>query len=365
MSRYAEEYKSKYLQYDCEKNLQLSMMGAFLASLDESIRCKVWERENLPTTMLELLNVVIWLGNAREVGRSEALTGKKPFERFFGGNKPKFAKQKWEPKEDPEGGSSGKPATPKGFVKRPKRVDAKDVMKKGLCFTCGKAGHVARDCREGGTGKVECNSTMISPRQAEELETLIKDRGPTFKRGHKVLESLSLNMLVAEGSFEAKLSLINPSSKRLDYLKGQVNGINVSLLVDTGATNSFMTPECARRLKVAIEDMALPVKVNFAQGSCQVARVARSVRFKAGAAKFEEDFNVCELGGVDVVLGNTFLHFYGIEVRQRPSLQIVMVDADGKLKPLPHTRVAGLGGLGINLVSQQDLFEGEKLFSER
>ena len=306
--------------------------------------------------MLELLDVVIRLGDAREVGRAETPAAKKPYERFPGGNKPKFPKRKWESKEDPEG-PSGKPTMRKAFVKRPKRVDAKDATKKGLCFKCRKAGHLAKECREGGSGKVELNSTTISPRQNEELNFLIKDKKPTFKRGHKVLESLSLKSLVAEGGFEAKLSLINPSSKGLVCLKAQVNGTNVSMLIDTGAPNSFMTSECARRVKVVVEDTALPVKVNFAQGSCQVQQVARSVKFKAGAAKFEEDFTVCELGGVDVVWGNTFLHFYGVEVRQRPSLQIVMVGADGKPKPLPHTRVAGLSGLGINLVSQQDLFE--------
>jgi hypothetical protein len=136
LSRYAEEYKSKYLQFDCEKNPQLGMIEAFLASLDETVRRKVWERENLPTTMLELFDVVIRLGDAREVGRSETPTGKKPFKRSFGGNKPKFAKRKWESKEDPERGSSGKLATPKGFVKRPKRVDAKDATKKVLRFKC-------------------------------------------------------------------------------------------------------------------------------------------------------------------------------------------------------------------------------------
>ena len=41
LSRYAEEYKAKYLQFDFEKDLQLGMMGTFVASLDESIRCKV------------------------------------------------------------------------------------------------------------------------------------------------------------------------------------------------------------------------------------------------------------------------------------------------------------------------------------
>ena len=152
-------------------------------------------------------------------------------------------------------------------------------------------------------------------------------------------------MLVAKGGFDAKISLINPSSKYLVYLKGQMNGTNVSMLIDTGATKSFMTLECAKRLK------ALPVKVNFAQRSCQVAQVARSMRFKSRAVKFEEDFTVGELEGVDVVL-YTYLHYYRVEVEQRPSLQVVMVGTDGKPIPLHFTRVEGLDGSRINLVSK-------------
>lgn len=62
---------------------------------------------------------------------------------------------------------------------------------------------------------------------------------------------------------------------------------------------------CGREHSVAGEG-------ELVQGSCQVRQVARRVNFKAGATKFEEDFTVYELGGVDVVLGNTFLHYYGV-----------------------------------------------------
>lgn len=54
-----------------------------------------------------------------------------------------------------------------------------------------------------------------------------------------MLENVSVKSLVTEGGFEAKLSLINPSNIRLVYLKEQVKGINVSMLINTGATNSF------------------------------------------------------------------------------------------------------------------------------
>ena len=43
------------------------MMGLFLASVDENIHRKVWERENLPATMMKLLDLIIRLGDARGV----------------------------------------------------------------------------------------------------------------------------------------------------------------------------------------------------------------------------------------------------------------------------------------------------------
>ena len=37
-----------------------------------------------------------------------------------------------------------------------------------------------------------------------------------------MLESLNMNMLVTEGGFKAKLSLINPTNNKFIYLKNQV-----------------------------------------------------------------------------------------------------------------------------------------------
>lgn len=67
---------------------------------------------------------------------------------------------------------------------------------------------------------------------------------------YKVLENLSLKILVAECGFKAKLSFINLSGKGLVYLKAQVNATNVSMLIDTGATNSFITLECASEWRI-------------------------------------------------------------------------------------------------------------------
>ena len=139
------------------------MIDSFLASLDENIRRKVWKRENLPTTTMKLLDLVIRLGDAKEVSRPKIPNGKRSFEKAFGGGKHKFPKRQFESKEEGEGGSVGKPTTSKSYVKWAKPVDPKDATKKILYFKCEKAGHMAQECREGGGGNVVLTSIMIVP----------------------------------------------------------------------------------------------------------------------------------------------------------------------------------------------------------
>jgi hypothetical protein len=140
-------------------------------------------------------------------------------------------------------------------------------------------------------------------------------------------------------------------------LKSKYKGTNISLLVDSGATNSFVSERCAKRLELELSPTAEPIKVGFAQGSTQATQVAKGVKFKSGAQSFEEDFTMCSLGEVDFVLGNTFLHFYGTEIRQRPKIVLVMARDNGMPESLPFSRKPTLEGLGINLVEQIEDFE--------
>ena len=103
--------------------------------------------------MMELLDLVIRLVDAREVSRPDIPNGKRSLEKAFGAGKHKFSKRRFESKDEGEGISVGKPTIPKSYVKRAKRVDPKDATKKGLCFKCGNAGHMARKCCESGAEK--------------------------------------------------------------------------------------------------------------------------------------------------------------------------------------------------------------------
>lgn len=83
-------------------------MGAFLASPCEFVRRKVWEQENLPIAIMELLDIVMRLGDAIELGHHINPDAKHPFEKSFGRRKNKFPTKKGRAKEDAENGLGSK-----------------------------------------------------------------------------------------------------------------------------------------------------------------------------------------------------------------------------------------------------------------
>ena len=142
---------------------------------------------------------------------------------------------------------------------------------------------------------------------------------------------------IHEGGFEAKLNVI-ALPKGLIYFQGKLRGINVSLLLDSGATNLFVNEQCVERLGLETNSMAKSIKVGFAQDSIQAIQVAKGLCFKCGVRSFKENFTMCSLDEVDFILGNTILHYYSVEIRQRPKLKVVAVSDKRKPKSLPFAR---------------------------
>ena len=83
------------------------------------------------------------------------------------------------------------------------------------------------------------------------------------------------------------------------------------MLVDTGASHSFMSPQMVKLLGLVPMRVDNPIKVRFAKGEPQVAgRVVENVPIKCGTWKWEESFTICKIDDIDVVLGLTFLEAY-------------------------------------------------------
>ena len=86
----------------------------------------------------------------------------------------------------------------------------------------------------------------------------------TFLVSNKAtIKNLSLKAKVQKDRFEAKLNVI-AHQKGLIYLEYNYKNINISLLIDLGATNLFVNETYAWRLKLKLSPIAKPIKVAFA-----------------------------------------------------------------------------------------------------
>lgn len=74
--------------------------------------------------------------------------------------------------------------------------------------------------------------------------------------------SLNILVLVKERDFKEKLMLIS-LHKKLVYLSFKVGNIEVAMLINTWAINSFMSPKCTKRLELA-QELTKNVKILFA-----------------------------------------------------------------------------------------------------
>ena len=100
-------------------------------------------------------------------------------------------------------------------------------------------------------------------------------------------------------------------------------GVNVSILLDTGATLSFLSLSLVEWLQVKTKEAVKAIDIKFVQEESASSSVAPRVEFKSGGELFKENLTVCKLGVVDVILGNTFIIKYGIEIKCRTKVKVV------------------------------------------
>ena len=194
-------------------------------------------------------------------------------------------------------------------------------MKDKQCDKCGKIGHFIVDCPD---NKVSTKASHVCA----------ADR-------------------MLERRFVAKTSSLKPRPSLL-YLEAQINGKNVSCLVDIGATHSFMNPKLARKLGLLTWRVGKPINVQFAKGEpYETKEVVLHVNLKSRALEFVESFTLCEMDEVDLILGDIFFEAYTVDVRRKPVH--LMVCRDGKELTLQLTRTPMARGGKLNLVSMEQM----------
>ena len=208
-------------------------------------------------------------------------------------------------------------------AKHAKSEDKGADAKQKRCHGCGKIGHFVADCPD---RKVSTESSLAC----------VADR-------------------MLEGGFVAKASSLKPRPGLL-YFEAQIKGKDVSCLVDTGATHSFMSPKLARELGLQTRRASKPINVRFAKGEPHKAKeVALDVILTSGTLEFVESFTLCEMDEVDLILGDTFFEAHAVDVRRKPARLVVC--RDDKELVLKLTRAPIAVGGKLNLVALDQMIE--------
>lgn len=74
-------------------------------------------------------------------------------------------------------------------------------------------------------------------------------------------------------------------------------------------------------------------------------------------SKFKEDFTINDLQGVDAVLGNTLIYYYGVKIRHKPNVHTMIEGRDEKPKALTFTIMIGLDWIRNNLVTMAKTYK--------
>lgn len=93
-------------------------------------------------------------------------------------------------------------------------------------------------------------------------------------------------------------------------IQGKINGHIITILIDSGSTNSFIDPATACRYGVVIEP-AKSMIITVADGN-KLLNDAKcfSFRWWIQGIMFEDEIRVLSLGGCDMVLGTDWMRQY-------------------------------------------------------
>ncbi|XP_039033835.1 uncharacterized protein LOC120169792 [Hibiscus syriacus] len=172
-------------------------------------------------------------------------------------------------RSDKDSSGSGRSSNSKHFDKKDKPIIQ--------CYNCKGQGHLARDCSQ------RNKLSAIKEKNEEESETL-------------KLGSILSTMEVKKGR----------KKKGLMFVDVNVAGQKLNALVDTGASELFMSEPVAKRLGLHVEKVNGSIKTVNAE-EVLIAGVAKGIELTVGGWSGRETIKVIPLDDFDFVLGLSFL----------------------------------------------------------
>ncbi|GAU42300.1 hypothetical protein TSUD_136860 [Trifolium subterraneum] len=163
---------------------------------------------------------------------------------------------------------------------------------KGLCFKCGGPFHPMHQCPE------KQLRVLIVDDEEEEGEIIAVEVDEEEEEGKGEMSILNLHHIVHETHHTMKF-------------QGTIHGVEVLILVDSGATHNFISQKLVHQMDWLV-DATPHLNVKLGNG-VQVATqgVCRDLEVCIEEFKLKPELHLFELGGIDVVLGIEWLKTLG------------------------------------------------------
>jgi len=187
--------------------------------------------------------------------------------------------------------------------------DKEQLMKNRACFYCRKLGHMISSCPARNAKKPSYSHLAKSRQDNSNPSTSSKIR--TLHRNSRC-ESEEEESSSAEEQNTGKLNIVEENQDgKLLKLNGFVKKTLVKILIDSGATRSFIAIRCVKKMKLKTCKEVITRSVISADGSEQpCTHIVHDVCIKIGEYVERLPLNIIKLQFYDIILGKSWLEKY-------------------------------------------------------
>lgn len=171
-----------------------------------------------------------------------------------------------------------------------------DRKLKGRCFKCNGPFHPMHQCPN------------------RQLRVLILDDNEVGEDSEKKL--LAVEVEESEDEENAEMSILNLNHIAFENhqtvkFQGQIHGVPVLVMVDSGATHNFISQKLVQKMEWPIEETPM-MGIKLGDGFRKSTKgVCSGLKLKIGEFEISPRMHLFELGGIDVVLGIEWLKTLG------------------------------------------------------
>ncbi|TYK16772.1 Transposon Ty3-G Gag-Pol polyprotein [Cucumis melo var. makuwa] len=194
---------------------------------------------------------------------------------------------------------------------------------KGLCFKCNEKYSADHKCKMREQRELRM---FVVKNNNEELEIVEETEAENAEL--KVAEVQPHATTCIELSIYSVVGLNDPGTMKV---RGSLQGKEVVVLIDCGATHNFVSEKLVTSLQLPIKETAHYGVILGSGAAIQGKGICESVEIQMKNWTVKEDFLPLELGGVDVILGMQWLYSLGVTTCDWKNLTLTFYDNEKQI----------------------------------